>query len=253
VEHIIPESLGNWEHVLPPGVVCDKCNNYLGRKVEAPLLDTVYFRDMRWKARLKTKRGRSPSVLGIDKQSVTAVSLYADVNGQGHSIGATFPEEESAWIKNLLSRKRMTVVIPIPRAPEKRLMSRFLGKVAVEAMALRLLQSQGGLRELIEKKDLNPLRNHVRRGWPERVWHFHERMLYPADCTFYEPGHGVYEVLNEWIFLYTQEQELYFVLALFGMEYSLNLAAPVTYGYEKWLAKNGGDSPLYPHGCAGRL
>lgn len=27
VEYIIPESLGNEEHVPPPGVVCDACNN----------------------------------------------------------------------------------------------------------------------------------------------------------------------------------------------------------------------------------
>lgn len=43
VEHIIPESLGNTEHILRPGIVCDKCNNYFAREVEKPLLDTQYF------------------------------------------------------------------------------------------------------------------------------------------------------------------------------------------------------------------
>jgi len=34
VEHIIPETLGNADHVLPRGTVCDKCNNYFSRKIE---------------------------------------------------------------------------------------------------------------------------------------------------------------------------------------------------------------------------
>ena len=35
VEHIIPESLGGGDWcVLPPGVVCDSCNQYFGSKVE---------------------------------------------------------------------------------------------------------------------------------------------------------------------------------------------------------------------------
>ena len=35
-EHIVPQSLGGTEHILPPGVVCDKCNNYFSRAVEKP-------------------------------------------------------------------------------------------------------------------------------------------------------------------------------------------------------------------------
>ena len=33
IEHIMPESLGNVNHILQPGVVCDECNNYFARKV----------------------------------------------------------------------------------------------------------------------------------------------------------------------------------------------------------------------------
>ncbi|MBT3070018.1 HNH endonuclease [Rhodomicrobium sp. Az07] len=31
---LVPESLGNRQHVLPKGIVCDGCNNYFSRKVE---------------------------------------------------------------------------------------------------------------------------------------------------------------------------------------------------------------------------
>lgn len=39
VEHVIPESLGNKEYVLPRGMVCDKCNQYFAIKIEKPLLE----------------------------------------------------------------------------------------------------------------------------------------------------------------------------------------------------------------------
>lgn len=47
IEHIIPESLGNHEHVLERGVVCDGCNNYLARKIEEPVLSSGYFKNLR--------------------------------------------------------------------------------------------------------------------------------------------------------------------------------------------------------------
>jgi hypothetical protein len=46
IEHIIPESLGNMTQILPPGVVCDGCNNYFSRKVEGPCRPCVA-RDVR--------------------------------------------------------------------------------------------------------------------------------------------------------------------------------------------------------------
>ncbi|WP_394766693.1 HNH endonuclease [uncultured Paludibaculum sp.] len=59
-EHIIPESLGNTEHKLPIGAVCDPCNNYLGRKVEQPLLESPAFRQLRRGMNVPNKRGKIP-------------------------------------------------------------------------------------------------------------------------------------------------------------------------------------------------
>jgi hypothetical protein len=45
--HVLPECLGNeYQQVLPKGIVCDKCNNYFGTKLEPklidePILDTI--------------------------------------------------------------------------------------------------------------------------------------------------------------------------------------------------------------------
>ncbi len=59
-EHILPESLGNKEILLPPGVVCDNCNNYLSHKVEKPILEAGMFRFIRRERRVVSKKGKLP-------------------------------------------------------------------------------------------------------------------------------------------------------------------------------------------------
>jgi len=56
-EHIIPESLGNVEHTLPPGIVCDKCNNYFSLKIEKKMLEQPYFTSLRFRQRIESKKG----------------------------------------------------------------------------------------------------------------------------------------------------------------------------------------------------
>lgn len=60
VEHIVPESLGNKEHVLPIGAVCDDCNQYFARKVERPVLESPMFCLLRANMVIPNKRGRIP-------------------------------------------------------------------------------------------------------------------------------------------------------------------------------------------------
>jgi len=247
-EHIIPESLGNSEHVLPPGVICDVCNNYLSREVEKPLLNTAYFREMRYRARIRTKKGHPPSVAGLHLQTMVPVNFYAGVDDDGPSVGAAHEGDEIRWIRGMLSAKKGTLIVPVATKPEERLVSRFLCKVAIEALAARLLQVPGGIREILEKRELEPLRAYVRRGQTQQVWPYHERPLYASDHIFHESGYGSYEVLHEWSFLYTQQRELYFVLSLFGVEYAVNLGGPEIDGYKSWLDEHNGRSLLYPAG-----
>lgn len=61
VEHIIPESMGNADHVLPRGAVCDGCNGYFARKIEGPLLAAPVFRQLRFGMQIANKRGRIPT------------------------------------------------------------------------------------------------------------------------------------------------------------------------------------------------
>lgn len=61
VEHILPESLGgkDWA-VLDPGVVCAKCNQYFGSKVEPKALGSFPFLPMRVLLGIPTKKAKWP-------------------------------------------------------------------------------------------------------------------------------------------------------------------------------------------------
>jgi hypothetical protein len=73
-------------------------------------------------------------------------------------------------------------------------------------------------------------------------------MLYPPDFAFSRAGQESYEVLHEWIFTGLGRERLYFVLGLFGVEYTLNLGEREVESYLAWLQTNSGRSPLYPGG-----
>jgi len=241
VEHIIPESLGNIEHVLPVGVVCDSCNNYFSRKIEKPLLESDYFRHARSMNGVHNKRGRVPSVLAFHSQSLLWVEMCRDEYGL--SLWAANDGESDVFTKSLLTHKTGTLRIPVPHQPDEYTFARFLGKVALEVAADRVMKVPGGLNEIIDKKELDELRSYVRYGKPGATWPFHSREIYPEGRLFF--AEDVYEALHEYTLLYTEAKELYLILAIFGIEYAINLGGPEISGYVAWLEQHENTSPLY--------
>ena len=149
VEHIIPESLGNLDHTLPRGVVCDSCNNYFARKVEKPVLDSPMMRLLRSERQITNKRRRFP----------------------------IFAPSES------------------PSLPDYRLMSRFLTKAALEALAFKTFSVPDSNTEIVDKAELDSLRSYARYNRGE-TWPFAYRTLYPVNAIFKE-GSTHYEILHE--------------------------------------------------------
>ncbi len=47
------------------------------------------------------------------------------------------------------------------------------------------------------------------------------------------------------MFLYLPNREVYFVIAMFGMEYAINMGGSSLDGYKEWLSENENISPLY--------
>ncbi len=77
------------------------------------------------------------------------------------------------------------------------------------------------------------------------MWPVHSRRIYDPDSRAYDGETDVGQTLHEFDFLVTPESEWYFVLAIFGLELTINLGGPEVDGYKRWLAENGNASPLY--------
>ena len=179
VEHIIPESLGNKNIVLPKGVVCDKCNNYIGRKIEEPFLNDPYIMEIRFKSRILNKKKKSPIIKGFHLQSSKQIGISFDVYDHSLNICAIKENEEERWLNSLSNMDSGTLIMPINLKPDPYKMSRFLAKVAIEALAEKVLEVPGGIDECIDKKELDGLRAYIRKG-SSNIWPYAERKIYPV-------------------------------------------------------------------------
>ncbi|MCK4329980.1 HNH endonuclease [candidate division WOR-3 bacterium] len=243
VEHIIPESLGNKEHFLPPGVVCDKCNQYFGSKIEKPLLESDYFRHARFRTETPSKKGRIPSISAFLFPTGLGLEYFIDKEGN-RGVAARSEKDVAAWIKYLETHQHGNLIILKPKRSDEKLFSRFLGKVAIEVLAHRYIKRDGWLEHVATDPQLDPLRRYARFGKGSSFWPFRCRRIYPEDHAFVDDTGQFYEVLHEFTILYTRQKELYLVLAIYGIEYAINYAGPELEGYEMWLRENNNRSYL---------
>lgn len=244
-EHILPESLGNRAHVLPPGWVCDACNNYLARKVEKPFLNSSYGRACRFDAAIPNKKGRIPSASGMHMQSRVMVEVIRDTKDRSISVGPLDEKDDAAWSHALSTNNKGTLLLPTSKEPpQDRTLSRFIGKVGLEVLAVQNVPIAGWNDELVNQPALDELRQYVRYGHPHIVWPVSVRRLYPSEMLFVD-GAQSFEVLHEWTILVTEQEEYYGVIAILGLEYTINLGGPELEGYEEWLQKHNSKSHLY--------
>jgi hypothetical protein len=243
IEHIVPESLGNVDFVLPAGVVCDKCNNYFARKLEGSILACGAFLEHRFAGCLPNKSGRVPTVQWTAFPSGIELAMARE-SGGATRLGPIHGEEASPYRHIVEARRPLTIVRPAAMWPARTLMSRFIGKVALEALAHRVLKVPGGLEEIVTKTELDELRRFVRFNVCPGEWPIHERQLYDMEE---DDGHGVAgsRIIHELMFLYTPPGELYFVIAIFGREYAINMGGPEIDGLLSWFSDNDNRSPLY--------
>ena len=244
VEHIIPESLGNLDHVLPAGIVCDQCNNYFAVKVERPLLESAYFTQLRQRQGITNKKGRLPAIRAILPSLQTSADIWFDgsrIHFAGDSEVHTKKIEEG-----IVSGRATTLLYEHTAEPaDKVAVSRFLAKVSVEALAARLSKLEDWQDAFFLEEQITTLRRYARRGDKPSFWTFHERQLYSEDHVHID-GSDYYQVLHEWDFLCTNQGEMYCVVCIFGREFAYNIGGPDCSGYVTWLAENNYASPLYP-------
>jgi hypothetical protein len=242
VEHVVPQSLGNTTVVLPATVVCDACNNYFARKVEGPVLGSDAFLSLRNLEGVANKRGRIP-FLTVPTSAGVEGELYRYTEGPlsgllslpapvAHAVARGMPLE-------IAVPDRDAVVIGD-------LFSRFIAKVALGVLAWRCLGDPQALTALPVDEILDPCRRWARFGagrpWPVRV-----NRIHPSDHAW-QDGEETAQRVWEADFLGTPAGDLYFAVALYGLECAINALEPEIDGYERWLAATGAPSLLYPAG-----
>jgi hypothetical protein len=251
IEHIIPESLGNTRVILPPGRVCDKCNNYFSRKIEGKLLELTYFKNLRFRQDIKSKKGRSPIENGIYLTQNGEIKVKIDRNTKNPQISEVRVNTED-WQK-MLNSPPTALIFREPDLPERnnRIISRWLGKVGIELLASDPVPEKDLNEFVIDNTDFDLLRNFVRYGKLNMDWPYHLRRIYPENNSYQIYGEKG-QMIHEERLLFTDSRELYVVVCVMGVEYSLNMVGPDFDGYEIWLKEHDYDSPLDEKYCKER-
>lgn len=246
LEHVIPESLGNIEFVLPKGTVCDKCNSYFAVKIEKPMLDLPYFRNLRHRNRIPNKKRRVPSEKGL---ILHPEEFGVDINIEHNEV--VLNVDNPNIIEFISDGKSKCLILPIITEPEKNdiLISRFLAKTSLEALAYYVNEIEGWNDEIISKIELDQIRNYARYGKGE-FWNYHQRRVYSEGKTLNDQKNcdETYEILNEFGFFFIDEVYLYFVLVIMGVEYVIGMGGTDINGYVDWLLKNKGAFPINMEG-----
>ena len=236
VEHIIPESLGNKHHFLPKGYVCDECNHYFAIKIENELLSQPYFVSLRFRNEISTKKGKLVRQKMFFPGALKSTDVVMQTTDDG--VIVSFDDEEIfEAIKAGKSREMITPYIPEPEYPNK-IMSRFLAKCAYEHFLYNMGKEQYDLcvQELRE------------------YWQYNQRRIYSeGDVVFNQDEDLNYEILHEMKFFTREhkrfpngyvEAEVYFVMAIAGIEYAICMSDPNISEYQKWIEEHNDISPL---------
>ncbi len=245
IEHVVPESLGNKEHVMPKGAVCDQCNNYFSLKIEKPVLETEFFKNLRFRNGLESKKGRIPPGKGIIPLTNCFPEIYLPKNSNNIEINL---DEKTFHLIREGKIKQMYVPSSTPLPYNNQSISRMLAKIAFEFFVLRLADDEETRDLLIDEKGIEPIRTYVRYNFKNENWIYSVRKIYDEDENFYLGNGNSVDMVFECDFLTTDQMEIYFVIAFKGIEFSINMGGSSIDGYNNWLNENGNISPLYRKG-----
>ena len=239
IEHIVPESFGNKTAFLRKGIVCDNCNNYFARKVEQPFLESETVRILRQELTLENKRGRlikDYNYPRVDKECVKQVAkntyMIFTNDDKTESELAAAVTEYNMYCEN--TDKQLL--------EENIFVSRLLAKMAVEFFVYRQDDEKGVCEYVSSDEGFKPIRKYARYG-NRKIWKYYARRIYSRNAAY--KGDLFAAVNWESDFLFLGNGEVYFVIAMHGIEYAINMGGPDIDGYEDWLENNNQRSPLY--------
>jgi len=256
VEHIIPESLGNSTLVLPAGYVCDKCNNYFAREVEKPFLEQQDIKLLRFQEAVPSKKNRIPPAQGVlNNEHVVEIEKKL-VDGDVHTGIKVPPQVFSELLKEQKSQLIIPAFTDYNIIKSTRIVSRFIAKMALEALAAKLSPDNNSLDVLAKDVQFDPIRDHARLGTTKN-WPCSIRRIYSINKKWNTMDNKDVQVIHESDFLFPSynstnlsdseyiTSELYFIVILWGIEFAINMGGPELEGYEVWLREHNNISPLY--------
>ena len=132
-EHPFPESLGNTRIVLPPGVVCDDCNNYFSTKLENDFIHTYPMSFLRCFLPITTKKERPPT-MSLPKGSIHRIEPNRNSRLELPTIRVQQTERIATEFRPDASEFSL-LPIQLPRENIQQ-SSRVLAKIALELLCL---------------------------------------------------------------------------------------------------------------------
>lgn len=241
VEHIVPESLGNTKYVLPKGIVCDKCNQYFAIKIEQQLLEIPFFKSSRYSLDIVSKKGKIPPGKGFSISPESEVEFHKSKNGD-----KSISFKDNNAVQKIQKRKNVKVFIPVFGKAEHNnvYLSKFLGKLAIEALALSSLEKKLNLDDEVNIECLEPLKKYVRASHKNEFWPYYERILFTPEQGFLDSENEFQQIIFSMKFIYTEEKLLFHQFLLFGTEYTIDLTNRTIETILNWLSKNDFRSPV---------
>ncbi len=237
VEHIIPESFGNSTAILRKGIVCDKCNNYFSRKVEGPFLNNDAVLLVRQELELPNKRGKLITDFAyprVGQEYVKKISqgeylIYTKQDKDEKELASSVKEYEEYLRKTdeILLKPNIYV-------------SRLLAKMAVESFIYRCGSSDEVCDYVLNDEIFKKIREYTRLGDSE-IWPYSVRRIYSRNEAY--EGDPFSSVNWEFDFLFLGNGEVYFIIAMYGIEYAINIVVPSIEGYRNWLKNNLNNRP----------
>jgi hypothetical protein len=246
----MPESIGSKKRLLPRGVVCDKCNNYFARKVEQPILNHPWMRNIRAWEQIPNKKGTYQSMVGYIAGTEVAVNMRRSPSG-GIQLDTEKRNDQKMLQRAISDNFERPLIFTIEDELPKREMSRFLCKMAYETFAELFCKSLQGTSHLINEPFLNNIRRYARYGDNFKEWPFSQRRIFPHDTLMQHP------TTNEWVhagfgcgLFMNKRRETLFGFIFYGVEFVVNIGGPSVAGYHEWLNDHAGISPMVERlGC----
>lgn len=195
---------------------------------------------LRFEQALSNKRGRVPAASG----SILGTTVGVERDPSRRLVGVMKASDPTIMTRlQAYPRACLSFDDEARQFADERMWSRFVGKVGLEAMAHGLQEHPDGLKYLATEGRLDPLRNYVRFN-EGSTWPISMRQIYSRGQAWVGPL-GSEQRVWECDFLVTPESDWYFIIALFGQEFAINLAHRESFGYRLLLWRHAHGSPLY--------